>query len=153
MAAINSPLGSAPFQLQGVDQTSSARHEFPTAWALSQKRQLLIVPKGKCHDYPFQYIFCFSVYCSGLQVLQLDRTTDYFSPLAVCIAPSKAMTASLQGGNFQVNSSSIPLIFCPRYAISSATGSQPQVHGSNQGQKQQLILFQEFWTKKTQREL
>jgi hypothetical protein len=41
-------------------------------------------------------------HCYGSEVLQLDRTIDYFSPLAACIAPPDIMGVTVQGG-FQIS--------------------------------------------------
>ena len=66
-------------------------------------------------------------------ILQKDNTLGNLFPLAVYIAPSNTMKASLQEGNFQVNSSWMLPTPVFEVDVFLAIDSYFQVQGGNQG--------------------
>lgn len=100
----------SPLQLQAHGQFYSTGYEFllidkagfttsQTAFGCPQDAGATITPL---------VISCRTCHCSGFQAMQMGRTIDNFCPLVSCIAPSDTVRISLQGGGFQVNTSSIP---------------------------------------------
>lgn len=67
------------------------------------------------------------------------RTSDFFPPLAVCIAPQGTMRANLQGGGFLVSSGWVPPR--PVFKVSSAIWAYVQVLRGEKGQRVSVCVY------------
>lgn len=69
------------------------------------------------------WISCCRGHYSGLQALELYRTTGCFSPLADYIAFAYTMKASLERETFPIDPAGFPVALFPKYIVSLVIGT------------------------------